>query len=71
VYGYPLVMMDVTKDVITATPTSGQYRAPMNQFGRIRTYVDPDFKDVVRISVNSLWSHAFLDLDNTTAELFP
>jgi hypothetical protein len=63
VYGFPLVMMDVTKDVITATPTSGQYKAPMNQFGRIRTYVDPDFKDVVRISVNSLWSHAFLDLD--------
>jgi hypothetical protein len=63
VYGFPLVMMDVTKDVITATPTSGEYKAPMNQFGRIRTYVNPDFKDVVRISVNSLWSHAFLDLE--------
>ena len=25
--------------------------------------MSPDFKDVVRISVNSLWSHAFLDLD--------
>ncbi len=64
VYGFPLVMMDVTKDVVTATPKSGEYKAPMNQFGRIRTYVNPDFKDVVRISVNSLWSHAFLDLEN-------
>jgi hypothetical protein len=63
VYGFPLVMMDVTKDVITATPKSAEYKAPINQFGRIRTYVNPDFKDVVRISVNSLWSHAFLDLD--------
>jgi hypothetical protein len=63
VYGFPLVMMDVTKDVVTATPKTGEYKAPINQFGRIRTYVDPDFKDVVRISVNSLWSHAFLDLD--------
>jgi hypothetical protein len=63
VYGFPLVMMDVTKDVLTATDRASEYKAPMNQWGRIRTYVDPDFKDVVRISVNSLWSHIFLDLD--------
>jgi len=63
VYGYPLVMMDVTREVLTAASTSGEYSAPINQFGRIRTYVSPDFKNVVRISVNSLWSHGFLDLD--------
>jgi hypothetical protein len=63
VYGYPLVMMDVTREVVTATPNSTEYQAPINQFGRIRTYVSPDFKNVVRISVNSLWSHAFLDLE--------
>jgi hypothetical protein len=63
VYGYPLVMMDVTREVLTATSTSGQYSAPINQFARIRTYIDPDFKNVVRISVNSLWSHGFVDLD--------
>ncbi len=63
VYGYPLVMMDVTREVMTAAPTSGEYAAPINQFARIRTYVDPDFKNVVRISVNSIWSHGFVDLD--------
>jgi hypothetical protein len=63
VYGYPLVMMDVTREVLTAAPTSGEYSAPINQFSRIRSYVSPDFKNVVRISVNSLWSHGFLDLD--------
>ena len=63
VYGFPLVMMDVTREVMTASATSGEYKAPINQFARLRTYVDPDFKDVVRISVNSLWSHGFLDLD--------
>jgi len=63
VYGYPLVMMDVTREVLTATSTSGEYSAPINQFARIRTYVSPDFKNVVRISVNSLWSHGFIDLD--------
>ena len=54
VYGYPLVMMDVTREVTTAAATSGEYAAPINQFARIRTYVSPDFENVVRISVNSL-----------------
>ena len=62
VYGFPLVIMDATKAVTTAASESGQYSAPINQFGR--TYVDPDFKNVVRISRNSLWSFAFLDLDS-------
>ena len=63
VYGYPLVMMDVTREVTTAATTSGEYSAPINQFARIRTYVSPDYKNVVRISVNSLWSFGFVDLD--------
>ncbi|MGJ4968484.1 DUF1254 domain-containing protein [Bradyrhizobium sp. HKCCYLRH1073] len=63
VYGFPLVMMDATRAVMTATSKSEQYKAPVNQFGRMRTYVDPDFKDCVRISVNSLWAFSFIDLD--------
>ena len=39
VYGFPLVMMDVTREAITATSKSSEYKAPINQFGRIRTYV--------------------------------
>jgi hypothetical protein len=64
VYGFPLVLMDITKDKVTAASKAGEYTAPMNQFCRIRTYVSPDYKDVVRISVNSLWSDGFLDLEN-------
>ena len=63
VYGFPLVMMDVTREVTTAAAKSGEYSAPINQFARIRTYVSPDFKNVVRISVNSIWSFGFVDLD--------
>jgi hypothetical protein len=63
VYGYPLVMMDVTREVTMAAANSGEYSAPINQFARIRTYVNPDFKNVVRISVNCLWSFRFDDLD--------
>ena len=62
-YGFPLVMMDVTREVTTATSKSGEYSAPMNQFGRMRTLVDPDFKNVVRISRNSLWTCGFVDLN--------
>ena len=55
VYGYPLVMMDVTREVLTA--------APINQLAKMPHYVDPTFKNVVRISLNSLWTTGFVDLD--------
>ena len=61
-YGFPLVMMDVTRQVMTATPAPGEYSAPINQFQRLRSYVSPDFKNVVRITTNSLLETAFLDL---------
>jgi len=62
VYGFPLVIMDLTRQVMTATPTPGEYSAPINQFQKLRTYLSPDFKNVVRISTNSLWETAFIDL---------
>jgi len=62
-YGFPLVMMDVTRQVMTAAPSSGEYAAPIGQFHRLRDFVDPDFKNVVRISRNSLWATAFVDLE--------
>jgi hypothetical protein len=61
-YGFPLVMMDLTRQVMTAAPRSGEYSAPVNQFHRIRDFASPDFKNVVRVSRNSLWATAFLDL---------
>ena len=47
---------------MTATPTAGEFSAPINQFQKLRTVVPWDFKNVVRISTNSLWETAFLDL---------
>jgi hypothetical protein len=63
VYGFPLVIIDVTKEVQTATPTSGEYTAPINQFARMHACVSPDFMNVVRISLSGLWSTAFVNLD--------
>jgi hypothetical protein len=56
VYGLPLVLMDLTNAVLTATEKSGEYKAPINQLMRVRGFIDPDFKDVVRISVSSVWT---------------
>lgn len=61
-YGFPLVITDVTRQVETAAPTAGELAAPMNQFSRVRGYIPWDFKNVVRVSFNSLWSWACLDL---------
>ena len=62
VYGFPLVIMDVSKGALTAASSPGEYTAPMNQFARMTHYVSPDFKTVVRVSLNGLWSWACVDL---------
>jgi hypothetical protein len=55
VYGYPLVMMDVTRKVLTAAPAPNATGPPHHQpAARMPTYVSPDFKNVVRISLNSV-----------------
>ncbi|MDA9468272.1 DUF1254 domain-containing protein [Bradyrhizobium sp. CCBAU 53415] len=71
VYGFPLVITDLTRQVETATPTAGEYAAPIDQFARMRGYVPWDWKNVVRVSFNSLWSFAFLDLQEPKVVSFP
>jgi hypothetical protein len=64
VYGYALVIMDITRRVLTAVPRPNLdgTAAPINQFARMPHYVSPVFKNVVRISLNSLWTTGFMDL---------
>src|SRR5215510_2901567 len=71
VYGYPLVMMDVTREVLTAAPAPNAEgtAAPINQLAKMPHYVDPNFKNVVRISLNSLWTTGFVDLAKETIVL--
>jgi len=56
VFGYPLVIMDITRE--NAAKTSGS----PPQLQRIRRFPDAQFKDVVRPNVDTLYSTAFLDL---------
>jgi hypothetical protein len=63
VYGYPLVLVDVTKRVQTnvATPEHNG-RAPINQFSNFLKYPTAAYRDVVRMNVDTLYSFAWLDL---------
>ena len=63
VYGFPLVMMDVTKDVSTAVPTPGQITAPVNQFSVMTQYPDASFRAVVRTGLDTLFAVSWVDLD--------
>lgn len=64
VYGYPIVLMDVTRQVLTAAPAPNAEgtAAPVGQFAKMPHYVSPDVKQVVRISLNSLWCTGWMDL---------
>jgi len=62
IYGYPLVLMDVTREVMTAVSKPDGRKAPVNQFLRLREFPDPTFTDVVSPNVDTLYSTAWLDL---------
>lgn len=36
VYGFPLVITEITRQVETAVPKAGELAAPINQFSRVR-----------------------------------
>jgi hypothetical protein len=62
VFGYPLVLMDVTRQVMTAVPKAAGRRAPANRFVHVRGFPDDTFTDVVSPNVDTLYSVAWLDL---------
>jgi hypothetical protein len=55
IYGYPLVITDVTR--ANAALTMG----PENQLRRVRQFPDASFKEVVRPNVDMLYTTAFID----------
>lgn len=63
VFGFPLVLMDATNRILTATTKAGDYTAPYNQLLRMPGFVPADFETVVRVSVSSVWSGGVFDLE--------
>jgi hypothetical protein len=55
-YGYPLVLMDVTRDAFEAT------RGPRNELFNVAVFPDASFREVVRPNVDTLYSIAWIDL---------
>jgi len=58
-YGYSLVLMDTTRQVI-AGPDDGQ--TPINHFSHVRMFPDHLFRLVVRPNCDTLYSSAWIDL---------
>lgn len=56
VFGYPLVMMDITRQYYLST------RGPENQLNNLRAFPGADFREVVRPNVDTLYSIAWLNL---------
>ena len=63
IYGFPLIMMDLTKERGTAVPTAGEITAPINQFAVMTKYPDASFRAVARTGLDTLFATAWADLD--------
>ncbi len=55
IFGFPLVIMDVTR------ASAAQVIGPENQLRRVRQFPDARFRDVVRPNVDTLYTTAFID----------
>ena len=61
-YGFPLVLMDETKEHLTGDERVCGFGADINRFAHILDIPGPDFQVVVRPNVDTLYSSAMLDL---------
>jgi len=61
VYGFPPVIMDLTRQVFTAVPEPMENGAPVNQFGNKKEFPDATFTAVVRPNADTLYSAAWVD----------
>jgi hypothetical protein len=63
IYLYPLVMMDVTRRVVTnVEPDRKAGFGPPNIFSHMREFPPSDFREVVKPNFDTLYSSAWLDL---------
>ncbi len=63
IYGFPLIMMDLTKEAATAVPVPGEFTAPVNQFSVMTKYPDASFRAVARTGLDTLFACAWVDLE--------
>lgn len=64
IYGYPLVMMDMTRRVMTNVATPQAEKAPMGTFAHMRAFPSSTSKDVTSPNDDTLYSSAWIDVSN-------
>ncbi len=65
VYGMPLVIMDLTRQVtVNVAGPEPDAHAPINQFGNMAAYPPANDHSVVRMNVDTLYSWGWLDLSD-------
>lgn len=64
IYAYPLITMEMTREVMTNVATPEGMKAPIGQFAHAKTYPNADFKDVTAPNADTLYSTAWLDLSD-------
>lgn len=62
IYAYPMVLMEVTRQVSTNVAAPSGSRAPMNQFAHRRAFPDHTFRKVVRPNADTLYSILWFDV---------
>ncbi len=62
IYAYPLVTMEITKEVMTNVAKPEGTRGPIGQFINLREYPNASFRDVTAPNADTLYSAAWLDL---------
>ena len=63
VYAYPLVLMEMTRRVMTNVARPTERGAPVNQFYHMRSVPDASFTDVVRPNADTLYSSMWFDVE--------
>lgn len=65
VYAYPMVLMEVTRQVSTNKPARpGSIYASMNQFAHVAEFPDANFEAVVRPNADTLYSSLWYDVSH-------
>ncbi len=62
IYGYPLITMDITRQVMTNVESVEALKAPMGQFVNAREYPNASFRDVTAPNADTLYSSAWIDV---------
>ena len=63
-YGFPLVLMDLTRETMTNVATPKDGKAPINQFASLKKLPDQTTKNMPRPNTDTMYSFAWVDLSD-------